>query len=198
MVKRKSHSRLQGFILNKHVPLLVFLPLFTMLIGFLVSLLVTSEYQACATVMLIHKQEEKTDIYNNLLATREIAKTCAAIARTDKVALNILQQYNNRFTLKEIKEKIHVRLLPETALLQVSARDSDRDTAAKLANTAAAAIIAEFKNVLSLSDARIVSQAFPPDKPVPYKIINTAVGGMVGIVLTFAVILILDFCKKVN
>lgn len=197
MDKRKSDYRLQGFILHKHVPLLVFLPLFMMLIGFLVSFLTTSEYHASATVMLIEKQENNTaNTYNNILATREIAKTCAAIARTDKVALNILQQYNNLFTLKETKERINIRLLPETALLQVSARDSNRNTAAKLANTAAAVIIDEFKNVLSLSDARIVSHAFPPDKPLPDKFIHTAVGGMVGLVLAFTITLILDFLEQ--
>lgn len=197
MVRRKSNYRLQGFIRQDHVPLLVFLPLFMMLTGYLAGFLTTSQYHASATVMLIPKQDDNTAAnYSSIIGAREIAKTYAAIARTDKVAVNIRQQYNNLFTIKEIKDRVNVRLLPETALLQVSARDSGRDTAAKLANTAAACIIAEFKNVLSLSDARIVSQALPPEKPLPDRFIYTAVGGMIGLSLTFTIILILDFFER--
>ncbi len=196
MARRKSNYNSQGFTQNR-LALLVFLPLFMMLAGYLAGFLTTSQYHASATVMLIQKQDDKTAAnYNSIIGAREIAKTCAAIAKTDKVVLNIQQQYNNVFTLEEIKDRISVRLLPETALLQVSARDSNRDTAAKLANTAAAVIIREFKNGLSLSDARIVSQALPPEKPLPDRFIYTAVGGMIGLVLTVTIILILDFFER--
>jgi capsular polysaccharide biosynthesis protein len=197
MLRRKNGYRSQRFTTQNHVALLVFLPLFMMLTGYLTSFLTTSTYYATATVMLIPKQDEQTAAnYSSIIGSRELAKTCSAIARTDKVALNIQQQYNNLFTLKEIKDRVNVRLLPETALLQISASDSNRDTAAKLANTTANVIINEFKNVLSLSDARIVSQALPPPKPLPDRFIYTAVGGMIGLVLTFTIILILDYFER--
>ena|GEM_PF-6683798 len=186
------------FFFDKRVSLLTFLPLFIMLIGFLTGFLETPEYQACATVMLIREREKDDGSTDSLQAVKETAETCAAIARTDQVAWNIRQLCGDQYTLNEIKEKVYVRLLPGTVLLQVTARDGDGNAAANLANSAATAVMEEVRDVLSISGARIVSPALPPERPVPGTLINTAVGGMAGLVLTFTIILFIDFFKKVN
>lgn len=126
--------------------------------------------------------------FNKLIVDyREIAKTRLVIDKViDKHDLNIDR--------KTFRESLQVNSIKDSRLFTVSFQHTNPQLAADIANAVADELLLKATEIIEVQNITIIDTALVPTAPIkPSKLQNTAIAGVLGIMIAIFIIFLLEF-----
>lgn len=151
--------------------------------------------QYTAQVMIyVNNNSDKT---NNYLSSADLAValrlvgTYVNILKSDAVLSDVIERAGVDLKPEEIREMLDSEVVEETEIFCVSITSSNPQMSADIANAIAEVAPEKISTILEGSNAKVIDYAKVPEEPSsPNYIINTLVGGAVGVVLAAIAIVI--------
>lgn len=188
---------------RKHLKLLIFWTIFAGVIGFVAAQFVVTPKYTATTEILVNQKNADNDngqAYNNQQADIQMINTYKDII-TNQVILNRVSKQldmaqtgkNYHMTTDQLKKAISVETQQNSQVFSLAVKTNDPAKSALIANTVANVFKSRIKKIMSVNNVTIVSRASVPDTPsFPNKKLFTLAGALIGLVLSFAYILIGD------
>jgi capsular exopolysaccharide synthesis family protein len=151
-------------------------------VSFQVSEMLPPVYRASTTLLV--RVGGLTDDYTAILASEHLAATYKELLTKRPVIEAAAQTLG--LDPRQTEEKVQVRLIPSTSLIELTVEDSDPRLAAEIANRIVTALIETARESGGTRDRDfvVVEPATEPLEPAsPRKLSNTLVGAMVGFAL---------------
>jgi capsular exopolysaccharide synthesis family protein len=151
-------------------------------VGFQVSEMLSPVYRA--TTSLLVRVGGSADDYTAILISERLAVTYKELLTKRPVIEAAAQTLG--LDPRQTREKVQVRLVPNTSLIELTVEDSDPRLAAEIANGIVAAFMQIARESGGTRDRElvVVEPAVEPQAPVsPRKLSNTLVAAMVGFAL---------------
>lgn len=133
------HAQLK--ILRRWLPVTIVAIVAAATIGFALSSIQARQYESKATLIVGASLSGVNPDYNQLLVSQRLSTTYASIATTHDVMAEVIKQLALGDSPEELATRISVTTSQDTALLEVTARDSAPDRAAAIANAVAQSLI---------------------------------------------------------
>ena len=164
--------------------------------AFAISTRLTPTYEATTTLLVVQRQAQGIVQLNDLQTSERLANTFSRLMTIRPVLEQAITDGQLPFTPKQLEQRITVRNPATTQLLEVSARASEADLAARTANTIASVFISS--NQADLTNrpglVSVVQRAVPPEEPIaPRTAINAAVGATFLLLATAGAVLLIDY-----
>lgn len=164
--------------------------------AFLVSTRITPSYEARTTLLVVQRQSEGLVQLNDLQTAERLANTFSRLVTVRPVLDRSIQDGALPFDALELEKRLGVANPRGTQLLEVTARASNADLAARTSNTVARAFISSNEAALTSRPGQVsvVEEALPPEKPVsPRPLVNAALGMALLAFAAIAVVLAVDY-----
>lgn len=189
------------YMLLKHIKLIVTLTLLSVMISAGVSnFLITPEFETFTTLMLGKPVEElTTNQINNqgILTNQQLIGTYAEIAKSKVVINKVVNDLGNTMSPGELRSKISVTLLNNTAVIKVAVRDTDPERAALIANEMAKTFMEEVSEIMKIENVQVIDPAEVPSGPISPRIsMNLAISLVLGLMLGIFVSFMLEFLDR--
>lgn len=166
------------------------------LAALLVSTRITPSYEARTTLLVIQRQNEGVVQLNDLQTAERLANTFSRLVTLRPVLDRAIQDGSLPFDAIELEKRVGVTNPRGTQLLEVTARASNAELAARTSNTVARAFISSNEASLTSRPGQVsvVEEALPPEHPVsPRPLVNAALGVVLLALAAIAVILAVDY-----
>lgn len=189
------------YMLLKHIKLIISLTLLSVMISAGVSyFLIVPEYETFTTLMLGKPVEElTTNQINNqgILTNQQLIGTYAEIAKSKVVINKVVNDLGNTMSPGELRSKISVTLLNNTAVIKVAVRDTDPERAALIANEMAKTFMEEVSNIMKIENVQVIDAAEVPGGPVSPRIpMNLAISLVLGLMLGVFISFMIEFLDR--
>jgi capsular exopolysaccharide synthesis family protein len=156
----------------------------------IVALQTPEKYRAVSRLFVKVPPAENASPGTELDGVRLSGQLLASYAKVidSQAALQLVRKdLDDKFTEKELKDKIDAVPVAATLLLDVRATDDDPDNAADIANAAAAGLSQVIGDLTGTSTsqvrATIIDRAEVPDEPLSKPVQGLWIGGLAGLVL---------------
>lgn len=164
----------------------------------IISLFVLKPVYQSNTTLYIGKNVdgEKTDLaYNDVLLGSQLVKDYREIVKSRLVARQVLDELKlNDITVDDLTAKLSVDLKNDTRVIQISASDNNPEMASNIANKVAEVFITKVVDIMKVENVKVIDKAEVPENPVkPNKKMNVAVGFLLGLMLGFGVIFLIEY-----
>lgn len=163
--------------------------------------LITPMYQADAMLYINNnKTQDQTNTISSadITASQSLAETYIAILNSRAVLSQTLTQAGSEYTETELQEMLSASVVNSTELIEVSVKDPDPEESAKLTNALVDVSSAKMMETVTACNVQIVDYAEIPENPAsPSVTRNTAIGFLLGLLVSAAVIILLDLTNTV-
>lgn len=156
-------------------------------------LFVTPKYTAFITLYVNNNinQDTTSITQSDLTASAKLVDTYSAIISSSTMLDEVVHQANVQLDGKELKDMISTKSVNDTEVFTVSVEDTDPGQAALLANTIADVAPAQIAEIVEGSSVKVIARAeIPTEISSPSYLKFTALGGILGILISCAMILI--------
>lgn len=160
---------------------------------------VTPKYTASTMIYV----NNNSNTNNNALSSADLAValrlvgTYVNILKSDAVLNDVIQKVGVDMTAEEVRQMLHSEVVEETEIFRVSVTSTDAQMSADIANAIADVAPEKISAILEGSSAKVIDWAKVPEKPSsPNYLVNTLVGGAVGVVLSILAIAIYMLADK--
>ncbi|MZQ96242.1 MAG: capsular biosynthesis protein [Acidaminobacter sp.] len=189
------------YMLLKHIKLISILTILAVLISAGVSFfLLTPEYETYTTLMLGKPVEElSTSQINNqgILTNQQLIGTYAEIAKSNAVVNQVVSDLGNNLSPGELRSKMSVTLLNNTAVIKVAVRDTNPERAALIANEVAKTFMEEVSYIMKIENVQVIDFAEIPSSPVSPRIpMNLAISLVLGLMLGVFISFLIEFLDR--
>lgn len=189
------------YMLLKHIKLISILTILSVLISAGVSFfLLTPEYETYTTLMLGKPVEElSTSQINNqgILTNQQLIGTYAEIAKSNAVVNKVVSDLKNILSPAELRSKVSVTLLNNTAVIKVAVRDTNPERAALIANEVAKTFMEEVSYIMKIENVQVIDFAEIPSSPVSPRIpMNMAISLVLGLMLGVFIACLIEFLDR--
>ncbi len=174
-------------IVKARLGLIVVVTLLAAGAGLWISTLFPATYQA-STSLLVNAGSSSSTTYNDVLASEQLATTYAQLLTKRPVIEAAAQELG--LDANELKKKVHVQLVPNTTLIELTADDHDPLMAAEIANQVVTAFKGSARD-LGIRDRDLIVveppsiPTAPERSPVIFVVLGTLTGLMIGLGLAF-------------
>ncbi|PKN82206.1 MAG: hypothetical protein CVU47_03810 [Chloroflexi bacterium HGW-Chloroflexi-9] len=166
------------------------------IISYGVSTRLTPTYEATTTLLVVQAPAEGVVQLNDIQTAERLANTFSRLVTLRPVLERAIAQAGLPFTPSALEERLTVRNPRTTQLLEVSARSSQPELAAIIANTVALAFI-DSNATASTSrpgQVSVVEEALPPEAPIaPRPKLNALLGGFLMLLIAGALVALLEY-----
>ncbi len=166
------------------------------IVGFIgTKFLITPQYESSVNMIVNTKQENSGAVSNdNIVSAKSLVDTYAIIIKSNTVLYEVIDEIGLDLEYDELADKISVAAVNDTQIMRVSVTDPDPNIAADIVRSIAAISPDEIVDAVEAGSCKVISQVETTDEPVsPSNLKNTALAGIIGLVLAVAVIVIRDF-----
>ncbi len=154
-------------------------------------LFVTPQYESTTKMYVLSKQDSNTLTSQDMQTSLSLTKDYAELIKSRTVTEGVITQLNLDMTHEELLKKMTVDSATDTRILSISVRDADPYVACEIANAIRDVAANHIKNVMDIDAVNVVETANIPDQKVSPSISkNGVIGGLVGVLIAAAVILI--------
>jgi capsular exopolysaccharide synthesis family protein len=161
-------------------------------VGFKVSEMLPPVYRASTSLLV--RVGSSTDDYTAILASEHLAATYEELLTKRPVIEAAAQTLG--LDPRQTEEKVQVRLVPKTLVIELTVEDYDPRLAMEIANGIVAAFmqISREPGSVRVRDLVVVEPATQPLKPVsPQKLRITLVAAMVGFLLVSGIVFLIEY-----
>ena len=155
------------------------------------QLLVTPTYESTTKIYILNKQENASVTYSDIQLGTQLTKDYAELIQSRFVLEEVVQGIGLDLTYEQMKEKVSVTTPTDTRILAITVKDSDPVMAMKMANAIREAAAVHIMNVMDIQAVNVAETAnMPMKKASPSVLKNTFIGGLLGVFLIIAVVLV--------
>lgn len=180
-------------LLKKNLLALIAVTVLFAVTGYLISVFaMTPQYEASAT-MIVNSQEDasiQTYITNDqITSATKLVDTYSVILTSDTVLDKTIEDLGLNMDYESLLGKVTVESVNSTQVMKISAKDKDPE----LAQQIVASIVEQAPDIIiqtvKAGSVEVISQPKAGDNPVsPRKMMNTAIAGVLGLVLGLGVV----------
>lgn len=132
--------------------------------------------------------------YNDISTARSLVDTYVVILTSRSTLERVSEEASLDYTAEELKNMISISIKDETEIFSVNVTHQDPYLAARISNTIAKVFPEEINKIVMSSNAKIIDEAtIPTTQSSPNYKKNSAIGLILGIVLSAAVVLVYEF-----
>ena len=155
------------------------------------QLLVTPTYESTTKIYILNKQENASVTYSDIQLGTQLTKDYAELIQSRFILEEVVQGMGLDLTYEQMKEKVSVTTPTDTRILAITVKDSDPVMAMKMANAIREAAAVHIMNVMDIQAVNVAETAnMPMKKSSPSVLKNTFIGGLLGVFLIIAVVLV--------
>ena len=167
-----------------------------MLLYLVSSIVLTKEYVSSTRIYVLNQQDQQTVTYTDLQTGTQLTKDYAKLVTSRTVTAQVIADLDlqNKYedmreiTPDELAEMITVETLTDTRVIQISITDVSPTRAQDIANAVRVAASERIYEVMEIEAVNVVDTASLPEEPSsPNTLKNTAIGGVLGLVVAAAV-----------
>lgn len=162
-------------------------------IGFVISRFVlTPTYESTTKIYILNKSENTAVTYSDVQMGTQLTKDYAELINSRYVLETVIEQLSLSETeYKDLLKKVSVHTPTDTRIVSITVTDIDPRQAQDIANCIREVAGEHIQNVMDIDAVNVVEEAnLPMIKAGPSVIKWTAIGGILGVFLVCAVILI--------
>ena len=154
-------------------------------------LFITPQYQSTTKMYVLSKQDNNTITQQDMQTSLSLTKDYAELIKSRIVTEGVIAQLNLDLTHEQLLGKVSVDSATDTRILSITVTDPDPYEACKIANAIRDVAANHIKNVMDIDAVNVVETANIPDqKSSPNISKNGVIGGLLGVLLSVAIILI--------
>ena len=154
-------------------------------------LFITPQYQSTTKMYVLSKQDSNTLTSQDMQTSLSLTKDYAELIKSRTVTEGVITQLNLDMTHEQLLSKMTVDSATDTRILSISVRDADPYVACEIANAIRDVAANHIKNVMDIDSVNVVETAnIPENKISPSIKKNGLVGGVAGVAIAIAIILI--------
>lgn len=162
-------------------------------IGFMISgFVLTPVYESTTKIYILNKSENTAVTYSDVQMGTQLTKDYAELINSRYVLETVIEQLElPEMEYKDLLKKVSVHTPADTRIVSITVMDIDPKQAQNIANCIREVAGAHIQNVMDIDAVNVVEEAnLPTVKAGPSVIKWTAVGGILGVFLVCAVIVI--------
>ena len=161
--------------------------------GFMISKFVlTPTFESTTKIYILNKSENTTVTYSDVQMGTQLTKDYAELINSRYVLETVIGQLSlPEMEYKDLLKKVIVHTPTDTRIVSITVTDYDPQQAQNIANCIREVAGEHIQNVMDIEAVNVVEEAnLPTVKAGPSVVKWTAVGGILGVFLVCAVILI--------
>jgi len=161
--------------------------------GFMISKFVlTPTFESTTKIYILNKSENTTVTYSDVQMGTQLTKDYAELINSRYVLETVIGQLSlPEMEYKDLLKKVSVHTPTDTRIVSITVTDYDPQQAQNIANCIREVAGEHIQNVMDIEAVNVVEEAnLPTVKAGPSVVKWTAVGGILGVFLVCAVILL--------
>ena len=182
-------------LVKKNILMILAVTIASAAVGFLISaFLLSTQYEASATLIVNSREDQtaQTTITNDqITSATKLVDTYSVILTSDTVLDKAIADLELTLDYEELLDKVTVESVNGTQVMKISVQDEDP----VLAQSIVANIVEQAPEIIiqtvKAGSVEVISQAKTAEEPVsPKKVLNTALAGILGLVLSLGFVLL--------
>ena len=163
------------------------------LLTFLVSTyLIVPKYESVTKLYIINRQSTESLTYNDLQSGAQLTKDYKELVVSRPVLEEVISELNLDLKNDELVEMITVDVPTDTRIVTITVEDTDPYLARSIADAVRVSASKHIGNVMNTEAVNVVEEAnLPIEQSSPKVLMNTVIGGAVGVFLAIAVIILI-------
>lgn len=181
------------YMLKRHWLLLVFTTLATAAIGFGISrFMLTPMYEASALMIVNTRQDASANVTNDQInSARSLVSTYSIIVKSDTVMQPVVDNLGLNTTATDLAERVSVSDVDGTQVMRVSITSDDPEWARRVIEEITLLAPDVIVDKVEAGSVKVISPAAVGADPVsPDVARNTAIAGLLGLVLCAGIIIL--------
>ncbi len=186
-------------MLQKRWVLITGITVSALIISAIVSFFIlTPIYEASTTMIVNYKQnQESVMTYNDLQTSQKLVATYTEIIKSERILDEVINKLNLELSPKELINKITVSQVGQTEILKLTVKDEDPELATLIANTISKVFQEDIGQMMEVDNVSTVDIAKVPEDPTsPNKMMNIAIAGVLGLMISVGLVFILEFLDR--
>ncbi|NMD41979.1 MAG: capsular biosynthesis protein [Firmicutes bacterium] len=185
-------------ILLKRWKMIILLTLLAAAISGAVSqFLLTPQYVASASLMVMKPVEAEKILYQDIQVSRQLADTYQIVVHSRRVLGKVIQALDLPFSAGELKNRVKVDAVKNTEIITIDVTDSDPYQAARISNQIARTFMDEITEIMSVDNVSLIDLAAVPTVPVSPRLkLNVAVAAVLGLMLAVGIALLQHYLDQ--
>lgn len=184
-------------IIKKRAWIIVLITTIAMIVSGIISFFVLSPVYETKTTLIVNSDKAPgTDVItgDQINVSQKLAVTYGEIIKSKVVLDEVAKELKIKGGYSEIEKKLSVSPVTDTQILEVSVQDHNPKRAADIANAIPKVFTKEVKRITKASNVEVIDKAIVPKIPVkPNKVMNIAIAGVLGVMISLFVIFLLEY-----
>lgn len=187
------------FLLKRKGLVIIASTLACALVGLLVTMfLITPQYEASAKLIVNSRQEQTANITNDMInSAKNLVDTYSIIIKSDTVLDQVIEKLDLDIDYMELSKRVNVSAINSTQVMRVAVQDPDPEAARQIVSEITRIAPDIIKETVEAGSVKVISEARAGQEPVsPNKAKNTALAGLLGLIVSVAVIILQDMLNN--
>lgn len=157
------------------------------------KLFMTPMYTSETQMYVLSKQDGNANVtYSDLQTGTQLTKDYMELVKTDPVLEKVISETGIDMTIDELKGHITVTTPTDTRITTIAVENEDPKKAKEIANSLRVAVGEQIVAIMAVDAVNTVAEASLPTHPSsPSTMKNTAIGGILGILIAIGVIVLI-------
>ncbi|SCP96279.1 YveK family protein [Anaerobium acetethylicum] len=148
-------------------------------------------YESSTKIYVLNREDTATTTFSDLQTSAQLTKDYQVMVQSRPVIEKVIHKLGLSYGVEEVLQMVSVSELPDTRILQITVRNKDPEMAKSIADALADVSAARIAAIMDIEKVKTVEEGnFPIYAVSPNVLMNVAIGGMAGIVLSCFVILL--------
>ena len=185
--------------IRKRLPLIVLVTLMIVILVSSASVFILQKEYRTRTTLIVGRPASYTNSsqaleYNDVLLSQRLVGSYSEIMKSDTVTKQVNQNLGLNISNRELSEKINVQTVANTEIISLTVTDTIPERAMDIANETATIFMDEVRTIMQVDNVQLLDAATLPEHPVsPNVLMNTAIAGILGLMLGVLIALIKEF-----
>ena len=155
------------------------------------KLLLKPIYESSTSLYIINRQSQASTTYSDIQSSTQLTKDYKILITSRTVTERVISELNLDMTSVQLANSITVNTPTDTRILEIIVENHDQYKAKEIADKVAQISSDSICKIMQIEDVNIVDEANFPSSPVsPNVKKNTLIGGILGILLASAFVIV--------
>ena len=181
------------YYLKKKILVIISALLSCMVLGFVVStFMITPKYTATTRIYVLNRSSENAVIYSDYVLSEYMASDYIVLITGQNVTKQVIEELNLDMTYSQLANKISVKTIDETRVLQIAVSDTDPQRAAEIANCICRVASVQLQEIVNVEAVNVVYEAeVPTHHSSPNVKKNMILAGALGFIIAIGVYIVI-------
>ncbi|MCB2289984.1 polysaccharide biosynthesis tyrosine autokinase [Clostridium sp. CS001] len=198
-MKEENYIELKDLfnIIRKRIILMLLITIsLTLAVGILSFYGIKPLYEAKCTI-IVGKDSTDKITQSEVIMYQDLIKTYIQIAKSRVVAENAAERLNLGLLAEEFMSNAYITPEADTQIINIAYKGETPEIAAERANALTKSFVEESQKLLPSGSTKIMDKALVPVTPItPNKKLNIAMGFLIGLMLSFGVVLLIEYLNS--